>query len=131
MKALWLAALLCTLTAGGISRSPATEPPAAAEPALPISVGKHRFQHRFAEHPDMQSMVLDVVIKGRRIRITNPQATSVFPKGNLAEGELVWHARSGSWIIANSREDGDAIEVGGCSDGPEVVDLINRIYWTC
>ena len=24
-----------------------------------------------------------------------------------------------------------ATEVGGCSDGPEVVDLKKRIYWTC
>ena len=27
--------------------------------------------------------------------------------------------------------DAGADEVGGCSDGPTVIDLVARIYWTC
>lgn len=131
MKMLWLLASLGTLTACDASRSQAVNPHAPVDPPLPISSGKHVFRHRFAEHPEMQSMELNVVIQKHRIRITNPQTTRVFPKGVLAEGELVWHARSGSWIIASTPEDVEAAEVGGCSDGPEVVDLVNRIYWTC
>lgn len=27
--------------------------------------------------------------------------------------------------------DADAPQVGGCSEGPDVVDLVRKIYWTC
>jgi len=131
MKLLWLLAWLGALAASDVSRSQAASPSAPTDPPLPISSGRYTFQHRFAEHPGMRSMALNAVIQGRRIRITNPRATDVFPRGLLAEGELAWHARSGSWIIAGTPEDVEAAEVGGCSEGPEVVDLINRIYWTC
>lgn len=35
------------------------------------------------------------------------------------------------WVIVRSEADRHATEVGGCSDGPEVVDLQQKIYWTC
>ena len=54
-----------------------------------------------------------------------------FSRGVIAEGELTWHARSRQWIIGVESADKDADEVGGCSDGPEVVDLVARVYWTC
>ncbi|MDP2229612.1 hypothetical protein [Methylotenera sp.] len=35
------------------------------------------------------------------------------------------------WIISASLNDIDTNEVGRCSNGSTVVDLINKIYWTC
>jgi len=103
----------------------------ASDPALPLKSGKYTFQHRYAEHPTMASIRLRVTIKGHHIVITNPKTSQVFPAGVLAEGELVWHAASQQWIIAEDAEDRHAEDVGGCSAGPDVVDLVHKIYWTC
>jgi hypothetical protein len=104
---------------------------AASEPQLPIQSGRHTFQHRFAEQPKMKSVSLNAEIRGRHIVLINEAPSSVFPKGVVAEGTLMWHSTSGQWIIGKSDSDRNAKEAGGCSDGPEVVDLKNKIYWTC
>lgn len=100
-------------------------------PPLPLPSGTYEFRHRYAEHPDIPSLVLQARIDGRRIVLVNPVAADPFPAGVLAEGELAWHAASSQWIIVSSPEDAAATDVGGCSDGPEVVDLVARVYWTC
>jgi hypothetical protein len=102
-----------------------------AQPTLPIRSGVHQFKHKFAEHPNMQSIPLIAKIKGHHIVLINKVASKVWPKGVIAEGELMWHAKSKQWIITLEPSDIDASDVGGCSDGPEVVDLKNKIYWTC
>ncbi len=43
----------------------------------------------------------------------------------------MWHAKSKHWIIGDNAKDKQAEEVGGCSDGPQVIDLKRGIYWTC
>jgi hypothetical protein len=103
----------------------------AKEPALPIASGQYKFEHRFAEQPNMKSIPLLVVIKGRKIALINQTQSKVFPIGNIADGTLMWHATSEQWIIGLSKADRTAAHVGGCSDGPEVVDLRKKIYWTC
>lgn len=103
----------------------------AAEPRLPIRSGCYDFQHRFAEDPALVSIPLVAEIRGRHIVLINETESRVFPKGVIAEGTLMWHARSGQWIIGHQPTDRDAGDVGGCSDGPEVVDLKGRVYWTC
>jgi hypothetical protein len=102
-----------------------------ADPRIPLASGQYQFQHRFAEHPTLPSIRVDVAIDGDRIVVSNAVAADPFPSGVLAEGQLVWHPGSKQWIIADEASDRDAFDVGGCSDGPEVVDLENRIYWTC
>ena len=103
----------------------------ASQPVLPIAPGVYRFQQRFAEQPSMQGAELKATIDGRHIELANEGESAVFPRGAIAEGELTWHARSRQWIIGVESADKDADEVGGCSDGPEVIDLVARIYWTC
>lgn len=103
----------------------------ASEPAMPLASGRHAFQHRFAEHPTIPSIEVRVEIEGTHIVVVNPRASPPFPAGTLAEGQLMWHAASRQWIIGQDAADRVAREVGGCSDGPETVDLVNRIYWTC
>ena len=104
---------------------------APAGPPIPIASGQYDFRHRFAEQPTIPSILLKVTIDGSHIVVSNPKASDPFPAGILAEGELMWHAGSGQWIIGNDTADRSVSEVGGCSDGPEVVDLADRIYWTC
>lgn len=105
--------------------------PAASGPQIPIASGQYVFQHRFAEHPTIPSIPLDVTISGSHIVVVNPAASDPFPAGVLAEGELMWHAASKQWIIGHKASDRSVEDAGGCSEGPEVVDLANRIYWTC
>ena len=102
-----------------------------SEPQLPLPSGQYVFQHRFAEHPEISSIRLDVTIKDAHITVINPTASDPFPAGVLSEGMLIWHAPSKQWIIGQQASDRLARDVGGCSDGPEVVDLENKTYWTC
>ena len=119
-----LALLASTCTAGSKLDSPAEKPP--------LRSGDYTFTHKFAEHPDMVSIQLYARVRGRHISLINrSDEVSPFPKGLVASGTLMWHARSGQWIIGTSPTDREAAEVGGCSDGPSVVDLQTRIYWTC
>jgi len=115
-------AILLVLTAGCSS---------SAEPAVPLGQGEYTFQHRFAEHPTMPSFQLKARISGNRIVLTNPAPSGPFPAGVLAERELMWHPGSKQWIIGQKASDRTLQDVGGCSDGPEVVDLVGKIYWTC
>jgi len=96
-----------------------------------IEDGSYIFSHRFAEHPNMQSINLNAVIEEGTITLTNDTDSEIFPKGIIEKGLLFWHVKSSQWIIVVDKEDKDALDVGGCSDGPEVVDLENKIYWTC
>jgi hypothetical protein len=97
----------------------------------PIPDGDYTFHHRFAEHPSMPSVDMLVRFGGGRIVVTNTTPGTPFPLGVVAEGQLLWNGNVGEWIIARTPADQKATEVGGCSDGPEVVDLEKRVYWTC
>ncbi|MFZ6875960.1 hypothetical protein ACO0LF_28190 [Undibacterium sp. Di27W] len=104
---------------------------ATAAPPLPIRSGLYTFKHKFAEQPDMPSLVLTAKIRGQHIVLINRSVSDVFPKGVIAEGTLMWHAASKQWIIGTDKADRYAKDVGGCSAGPDVIDLRKRIYWTC
>lgn len=103
----------------------------ASTPEIPLQPGEYQFQHRFVEQPSIEGIRLVATIAGDRIILRNPGPAGVFPHGVVAEGRLMWHAQSGQWVIGNSGADATASEVGGCTEGPEVVDLVLRIYWTC
>ncbi len=98
---------------------------------LPLKSGTYTFKHKFAEQPDAGSSPLVVKIKGNHIAVYNRENSMGFPKGLIEKGTLVFHQKSQAWIISTSAEDINAEEVGGCSDGPTMVDLLNKIYWSC
>jgi len=104
---------------------------AASTPKLPIASGQYTFRHQFSEQPGLPSIMLTAKINGRHIVLINETESKVFPKGILDEGTLMWHADSKQWIVGHDKSDRYLEDVGGCSDGPSVVDLKNRIYWTC
>lgn len=100
---------------------------------VPLNDGMYAFEHRFAEaeHQSIKSVTLLVTINGDRISVTNNDRFDVFPEGVLEAGTVMWHRQSGQWIIGHSKADAEAAEVGGCSGGPTVIDLVKKIYWTC
>lgn len=103
------------------------------EKRIPLKDGEYIFEHKFAEanQERIKSIKLLVKIKGKHIIVINNDRFDVFPMGLVDEGELMWHSKSGQWIIGNSSTDKNEADVGGCSDGPTVVDLKRKIYWTC
>jgi len=104
---------------------------AAVEAKVPLRSGQYTFQHKFAEHPNMQSISLTAIISGYHIVLINKGHSEIFPKGVVAEGTLMWNQKYKQWIIGQDKSDRHANDVGGCSDGPELVDLKRRVYWTC
>lgn len=101
------------------------------DPTVPLKDGIYQFAHKFAEQPEIKSIHFVVTIKGQHIKVENKEKGDIFPLGLMEEGQLKWHKLTKQWIISTSASDINAKEVGGCSDGPTVVDLVNKIYWTC
>ena len=53
-------------------------------------------------------------------------------KGEIIDsGIIMWHEETKQWIIGHSLEDKYAKEVGGCSDGPIVIDFKRKKVWLC
>lgn len=72
-----------------------------------------------------------VVISGDSVKIINNGGLSG-KKGDVIEyGKIVKHKATGQWIISTKPEDEFANEVGGCSDGPRVIDFKNKKWLTC
>ena len=74
-----------------------------------------------------------VKIKGNSIKIIhNGKGNLTGNKGDiLDEGIIMKHAKTGQWIIGHSRKDKNAKEVGGCSEGPSVIDFKHKKWWSC
>ena len=96
----------------------------------PIQSGSYVFKHKYAEHPGLESITFDVEIDGLKVTVTNNNQEGTWPKGVVEEGRLFLHS-SNKWLIVHNKSDEQAEEVGGCTDGPTVIDLEKKIYWTC
>jgi hypothetical protein len=105
----------------------------AKEKPIPLEDGQYFFEHKYAEaeHYQIKSIQLIVEIDGRTVVVINNDRFDVFAQGVLEEGTLMWHSKSRQWIIGDSPTDRNRDDIGGCSGGPNVIDLVNRIYWTC
>ena len=102
-----------------------------ADPELPINSGEYVFQHRDAEFPSSPGFPVRVTIRGDEITVTNQKAYGPIPSGVIDQGTLMWHSMTNQWILGYGDADREAPEIGGCSDGPNVVDFEARIIWTC
>jgi len=103
----------------------------ADEKKLPLADGEYAFTFKDAEFSHLEGYDLLVKISKYHIVVINQHEDKVMPKGVIDEGELKFHVGSNQWIISTEESDIFAEEVGGCSDGPTVVDLVNKIYWFC
>jgi hypothetical protein len=102
--------------------------------AVPIASGDYKFAVKDAEF-DGRIPSGDVILKirGRHVIVTSGRRASVFPDGLVEEGELMWHASSGQWIIGMSAADAVAPDSGDvCApDGRVVLDFEHHFYWMC
>ncbi len=86
----------------------------------PLRDGEHAFRHRSAEHPNLPAHPLVARISGTRMVLVNRKASSVFPIGVVAEGELMWHAASKQWVLGCEPANRTEEEVG---------EVMGRTWW--
>jgi hypothetical protein len=94
--------------------------------------GTYEYQVAFVEWSgkSLRSTVT-VIISGDSIKVINDGSLSGKKGGIIERGKIMKHKSTGKWIIATKPEDEFADEIGGCSDGPRVIDFKNRKWWTC
>jgi hypothetical protein len=74
-----------------------------------------------------------VIIKGDSINVVhNGSGNLTGNKGDVLEkGIILKHKKTGKWIIGHEPSDVNAQEIGGCGDGPTVIDFETKKYWSC
>jgi hypothetical protein len=99
---------------------------------LPFRSGAYQFQWKDAEFPRSDGFPVRVEISDEHIRVINERKHRDVPVGEIAEGKLMLHAKSGQWILGHDESDRLAESVGGCGDADAfVVDFEARVIWTC
>jgi len=96
--------------------------------------GSYVFDIAFAEW-DGKSMgeKVTIVIEGNYIQVIyegNGNLTLTKAGEIIDEGQILKHT-SGAWIITSNNTDIHLEEVGGCTDGPRIIDFKNKKFWMC
>ena len=96
--------------------------------------GKYHFDIAFAEWQgkSMGEKVV-VIIKGYSIKIIyeGDGQLSNAEKGDIIDEGLIMKHKSGVWIIGTKPSDKELDEIGGCTEGPSIIDFKNKKYWVC
>ncbi len=95
--------------------------------------GTYIYQVAFAEWQgrSLGATVL-IKIKGDSIYVIHNGGNLSGEKGEVIDsGIIMKHRRTGKWIIGHTPGDKEAPEVGGCSDGPSVIDFNRKQFWLC
>jgi hypothetical protein len=71
-----------------------------------------------------------VRIKGDSIIVYALEDLSI-PKNEIIDAGIILKHKSGKWIIGKSQKDKNAAEIGGCSEGPLIIDFKKKRVWTC
>ena len=97
--------------------------------------GIYIYQIAFAEWNDKSlGSTVNVIIKGDTIKViaNNKTRLSQTKSGDIIDqGIIMKHGRTGLWIIGHSPNDRNAKDVGGCSDGPQVIDFKHKKFRIC
>ena len=102
--------------------------------AIPLADGEYDFTIGFAEFVDRSAdLPARVIIRGDSVRVhyAGEDAWLELAPGDLFEAGTVRRHRSGQFILSTDPADVNAPEIGGCSDGPAVIDFTKRIFWIC
>ena len=95
--------------------------------------GTYTYQIAFAEWGGKSlGATCTVIIKGDRIKVLhNGTRNLTGNKGDILDSGIIVKHKTGKWIIGHSVRDKNATEIGGCSDGPTVIDFKRKKWWTC
>ena len=74
-----------------------------------------------------------VIIKGDHIKVLhNGNDKLTGKKGDIIDqGIITKHKQTGKWIISHSAKDKKSKSIGGCADGPSIIDFKNKKFWSC
>jgi hypothetical protein len=73
-----------------------------------------------------------VIIKGDSVKVVhNGKGNLTGNKGDIIDAGIIMNHKSGKWIIGHNAKDKNATDIGGCSDGPRVIDFKNKKVWSC
>ncbi len=73
-----------------------------------------------------------VIIKGDSIKVLhNGKGNLTGNKGDIIDAGIIMKHKSGKWIIGHNAKDKNADDIGGCSDGPRVIDFKRKKVWSC
>jgi hypothetical protein len=76
-----------------------------------------------------RNLTCEVVIKGDSVKVYSNDPAY---KGQLIdEGVLLLHKKSGKWIIGHTPDARNAPRVGGCEEGPTVIEFKKKRVWLC
>ncbi|MEL6561572.1 MAG: hypothetical protein AAFQ94_25510 [Bacteroidota bacterium] len=90
---------------------------------IPAS-GEYVYDVAFAEYQGASmGKTVKVIIDGHKVQV-------IFDGNEVDNGQLMKH-KTGVWIIAINESDKELDEVGGCTDGPSIIDFANKKYWMC
>jgi hypothetical protein len=96
--------------------------------------GTYTYKIAFAEWSGKSlGATCTVIIKGDSIKVIhNGKPGLTGNKGDIFdEGIIMKHKKTGKWIIGHSPKDINAKEIGGCEDGPTIIDFKNKKWWSC
>ena len=95
--------------------------------------GSYTYSIAFAEwNGQSLGATCTVIIKGDSIKVLhNGKGNLTGKKGDVFDEGIIMKHKSGKWIIGHSPIDKNAKEIGGCSDGPSVIDFKNKKFWSC
>lgn len=95
--------------------------------------GKYTFDVAFAEHEGKSLGVkVDVLIHGNNIIVTyEGEGSLTADKGTILDQGYILKHKTGDWIITKDPKDSELDEIGGCTDGPSIIDFKNQKFWMC
>jgi len=107
-------------------------PAKGTQPVPPVVFGEYRFEIRDPEFPEQVGIEARATFDtGDKVVIETVKDSYRYPAGARFEGTLAWNAPAKKWVLASQPADANAKEVGGCSDGPEVIDFEHFVLWVC
>lgn len=71
-----------------------------------------------------------VIIKGDSVTVISNEDQSV-PKGEIIDKGILIQHTSGKWIIGQKPEDKNAKRIGGCGNGPSIIDFKKKRFKGC
>ena len=93
--------------------------------------GEYLYSVEFAESGMITKNAVKIIINNSKIKIINNGILSGKKDEIIDEGFIMKHKKSGEWIIAHNEKDTLSKEIGGCSDGPLVINFKKKILFMC
>ena len=94
--------------------------------------GTYDYRIEFAEFVEgAMTVPCKVQFKNDSVFVINIEDNFLGAKGDTLDTGILTMHKSGRWIILHNEDELNADEVGGCTDGPTVIDIEKKIYWMC